>query len=480
MLRHPALATTLVALLTCAGVAPTLAAASSPAEPDTTTRRWSSLRGWAELPAQPSSAPTEQWASGDALDDFIVWRTITLGTRLVLLQEAGGDLDVRGVDLTSGRVLWSTVVELSDDHTDRDLLGSVFEVGTDAILIGAFRDDLVSADGPSPADTATAGTAAPDSKPAYVSAVVDVATGTVLWHDIDENRDDCCTDVALTADVVVIDGEATDRQTGERLWAGGGDYTGVGDTLLMASGFGDDDPGFGAVDPATGRPVWWEDADDDGRVNRRVHLADDTVLHMRDGDDPIIEGYDLVSGSSLWTLRFAELPESLHEHSITVTALGDGLALLDNSDAWSVNGFERDGAAVVDLRSGTVLWSVDDGVAIGPSLDHGGQPLVLRSDDTVYSVLDGRSGEPLTTLPCPNDDPFAPITPVDGGVLCTTARREGDEVLGYSTAMIGFDGTERWRVDLDGRERVIAPIPGGFVTGRQPADGTAQLVGYTG
>ena len=455
-------------------VAGSTASATSPPDDDP-TMRWAPERGWVPLVEQPPSAPQERWAADFQADAF--WRGIVLdAATYVVLEAEGDDLLVTGTDLTTGEELWSAPLDLTDDNTDDLLLGTVSEIGEGAIFVMAYREydrDEAGATDPPGSESAS-------GDPTHDKFVIDVTNGAVLWQGVE--GEDCCINLAVTPDLVIVDGTALDRATGEWAWQAEGWFTASGSTVMVASEFGADEPGFGVVDPADGHLAWWQPADDDGRVNRRMYLADDTVLHARDGDDAVIEGYDRLTGTRRWTMPSSELPGDLDSLLIDVRAMGDGLALIRDPEVGidGDDGFRDGGAAVVDLRTGHILWEVDGATEIGPAFDNDGEPIVIRRDADGYRVLDGRAGEIRATLPCEQVSPPAreQFQPVAGGVICVTPRFDSSRLVSTTITMWTFDGIEVWTVDLtDGP--FFNVIPGGFVASRVVA-GRTEMVGFTG
>ncbi|MGH9137371.1 MAG: PQQ-binding-like beta-propeller repeat protein [Acidimicrobiales bacterium] len=470
-------ARTLAAVVLAASTALTIGetTASATAVPDEAgaSRRWVPERGWVTLPEQPAGAPQEAWTADAPTGPY--WRGIVVDTTYVVIGEDGGGLVFTGVDLTTGDELWSTETDLADDNTDVPLLGHVSEIGEGAVYILAYRDD----DSDEIAATDPPGSELPNDDPPTEKIVIDVASGDVMWQGVE--GEECCINLAVTTDHVIVDGTALDRATGDWAWHAEGEFLASGSTVMVYSPFGADEPGFGVVNPANGQLAWWQPADDDGNVNRQLYLADDTVIHARDGDDAVIEGYDRVTGTRRWRMPFSELPDELNETGLAVTALGNGLALVADS-TWDLDGFGSGGAAVLDLRTGRILWEVDDEAVIGPGIDDGGNPIVLRRDEEGYSALDGRTGDVVGKLPCDHAGPgLDRILPVSGGVVCSARHGEGGDDATHrgTVTMWDFDGTERWTVELAG-ELFYTVIPRGFVAGRAGADGRAEMVAYTG
>lgn len=383
-------------------------------------RQWDPVNGWQDLHAVPADPPTPAWDL--AVDDGMnatYWADADI---VVDARRANGAVAVERIDIATGEPMWSVSVDLNGP------LNLGLTPGNSAVVVEA--------------DT-----------PAFdvELAILDITDGRLIWQGPSDVGWTSATD-----DLVIVEGLAIDRASGDERWRYDYYNVTVRDGAVLAevdNDIGDiTDNYFAVLDPATGQERWRAPQP----LFSDLHVIGKTVIVTYDNLDRPDEAtaFDLATGAEQWRV---ELPPVGRAH---VTPISDDLALVSAG-----GGVGDPGVAVLDVTTGAVVWqsSVDTEFSVGMEL--GGIPYIIVEDDDGYVVRDGTTGDRVTELELDE------VNPVQGGVM----GRDGDDVV-----MVGLpDGAEQWRITVSSDESFDDPIPGGFLTYR-PDDEAYVLSGYLG
>lgn len=392
------------------------AAAAATGGESASGRMWVARRGWQPL-AGPAAPPAETWTREIApFDDRHAY--LAEGALLVTGESDESGTSVTRIDVANGDDLWTV---------ERPDVTGEFQLGTASDRLITLR---------------TAGSATGEAV-----TVLAAEDGSTVWSGEVDSPLQVATD-----ELLLLGGIAIDLSSGAERWR-------RDDLLLDVSGSAitfetslltGDEATFGIVDPATGDELWTQPRPE----YSDVAVLDDVVVRTEDrpGDLDGATGYDASSGEVLWQ---ADLPPVGRANT---TLISDDLALV-------APGGGGQGAAVVDVHTGDVMWTTRT-VESARGYEYDGVPIVVATIDGATSVLDGATGEVRIEVSADQ----AALAP--SGLVAT----DGSAVLGSDVT----NGDEQWRIVLaaDDIFRAGNLFDGGFWTIRNEYD-TPTLIGYT-